>query len=207
MADVIEAGAGAKSDASAEPVFDLSQSPGHLLHRAQQFASERFSAAMGEAKLTPRQFAVLSATSAEEGLTQTQLVKSTGIDRSTLAELVSRMVRTGMLERRKLPEDARANAVHLTADGRAALAAATAGAGEADRAILSALPKNKRASFLETLRRIAETLEKGEEAMKAAREKEKEKKRKAKAKAKAKAKKKAKGKGKGKAKLKAKAKK
>jgi len=204
MADVIEAEAGAKADAAAEPVFDLAQSPGHLLHRAQQFASERFSAAMGEAKLTPRQFAVLSATAAEEGLTQTQLVKSTGIDRSTLAELVSRMVRNGLLARKKLPEDARANAVHLTDEGRTALAAATQGASEADRAILSALPKNKRASFLETLRRIAETLEKGEEAMLAAREKEKEKKRKAKAKAKAKAKKKAKSKGKGKSKAKAK---
>ena len=63
---------------------------------------------------------------------------------------------------------------------------------EADEAILSSLPKNKRASFLETLRRIAITLEKGEEAAKKAREKEKEKKKKAKKKAKEKAKAKAK---------------
>ncbi|WP_291843591.1 MarR family winged helix-turn-helix transcriptional regulator [Maricaulis sp.] len=172
--------------------FDLSDSPGHLLHRSQQFAAERFTKAMAGAKLTQRQFAVLHATAQEEGLTQTQLVKSTGIDRSTLAELVARMVKNGLLEREKLADDARANAVKLTDSGRALLDVATLGAMEADKTILSALPKNKRASFIETLRRIAETLEKGEEAAKQAKLKAKEKKRKAKKKAKDKAKDKAK---------------
>ncbi|WP_203290979.1 MarR family winged helix-turn-helix transcriptional regulator [Maricaulis parjimensis] len=172
--------------------FELTDSPGHLLHRAQQFAAERFTKAMSSAKLTQRQFAVLHATGAQEGLTQTELVKATGIDRSTLAELVARMVRNGLLEREKLPDDARANAVRLTDDGRALLEAATQGAQEADKLILSALPKNKRASFLETLRRIADTLEKGEEDAKKAKLKAKEKKKKAKKKAKEKAKAKAK---------------
>lgn len=172
--------------------FDLADSPGHLLHRAQQFAAERFTKAMAGAKLTQRQFAVLHATSGNEGLTQTELVRVTGIDRSTLAELVGRMVRNGLLEREKLPDDARANAIHLSASGRTLLEAATLGAMEADRAIISALPKNKRASFLETLRRIAVTLEKGEEAVQKAKVKDKEKKKKAKKRAKDKAKLKAK---------------
>lgn len=172
--------------------FDLIESPGHLLHRAQQFAAERFMTAMAGAKLTQRQFAVLHATGKQEGLTQTELVKATGIDRSTLAELVARMVRNGALEREKLADDARANAVRLTPSGRELLDAATLGAMEADKAILSALPKNKRASFLETLRRIALTLEKGEEEAQKARKKDKEKKKKAKKKAKEKAKAKAK---------------
>ncbi|MAK64962.1 MAG: MarR family transcriptional regulator [Maricaulis sp.] len=179
-------------DQTKAEIFELTDSPGHLLHRAQQFAAERFTKAMSSAKLTQRQFAVLHATGAREGLTQTELVKATGIDRSTLAELVARMVRNGLLEREKLPDDARANAVRLTADGRALLDAATQGAREADKLILSALPKNKRASFLETLRRIADTLEKGEEAAKQAKLKAKEKKKKAKKKAKEKAKAKAK---------------
>lgn len=172
--------------------FNLAESPGHLLHRAQQFASERFTNAMAGARLTQRQFAVLHATAQQEGLTQTDLVKATGIDRSTLAELVARMVKNGLLEREKLEGDARANAVKLSTEGRTLLEVATLGAMEADEAILSSLPKNKRASFLETLRRIAITLEKGEEAAKKAREKEKEKKKKAKKKAKEKAKAKAK---------------
>ena len=78
----------------------------------------------------------------------------------------------------------------MSASGRTLLEAATLGAMEADRAIISALPKSKRANFLETLRRIALTLEKGEEAVKKAKAKEKKKK------AKKRAKDKAKGKGK-----------
>lgn len=144
--------------------FDLNLSPVHLMHRAQQFAAEQFSEATGGVEVTQRQFAVLCAVHAQEGLTQTQLVQATGIDRSTLAELVSRMAAKGLLLREKAPGDARANAVRFTDEGRALHATVIAGAKAADDAILSALPRNKRASFVETLTRIARSAELGAEA-------------------------------------------
>jgi DNA-binding MarR family transcriptional regulator len=147
--------------------FDLAASPGHLLHRAQQFASERFSEATGGVELTQRQFAVLCAVHDEEGLTQTQLVQATGIDRSTLAELVSRMASKGLLLREKAPGDGRANAVRFTDEGRALYKTAIDGARAADDAILSALPKNKRASFAEALARISRAVDLGAEAARA----------------------------------------
>ncbi|MFW5661156.1 MAG: MarR family winged helix-turn-helix transcriptional regulator [Oceanicaulis sp.] len=150
-----------------QPVFDLALSPGHLLHRAQQFAADRFSEASGGLEITQRQFAVLCAVHAEEGLTQTQLVQATGIDRSTLAELVSRMASKGLLLREKAPGDARANAVRFTDEGRQLFNTAIAGAKAADEAILSALPKNKRANFVESLTRISRASELGAEAAKA----------------------------------------
>lgn len=150
-----------------EAEFDLTASPGHLLHRAQQFAADRFSEATGGVEVTQRQFAVLCAVHANEGLTQTQLVQATGIDRSTLAELVSRMAARGLLLREKAPGDARANAVRFTDEGRALYETVIAGAQAADEAILSALPKNKRASFAEALARIARASELGAEAAKA----------------------------------------
>ena len=169
--------------------FDLTTSPGHLLHRAQQFAADRFGEAVATSGLTQRQFAVLSATHAREGLTQTQLVMATGIDRSTLAELVARMVRNGLLVREKLADDARANAIHLSEHGRQLVEGATVGAREADAAILGALPISKRKSFLKMLKRIASTLESGEASEKRARDlaKEKTKKKRAKIKAQAQA--------------------
>jgi DNA-binding MarR family transcriptional regulator len=173
------------NDAPDSTEFELSRSPGHLLHRAQQFAAERFTTAMAGAKLTQRQFAVLSATSAQEGLTQTELVKATGIDRSTLAELVARMVRNGLLVREKVAEDARANAVRLSDEGRSLMDTASKAAMDADDAILAALPKSKRAGFLKTLRRIAVTLEKDERAVQKLRAKEKAQKKKNKKKSKA----------------------
>ena len=85
---------------------------------------------------------------ADEGLTQTGLVKATGIDRSTLAELVARMIAKGLLERERSSVDARANAVHLTDAGRAALEAAGPRAQAADEALLKLLPSGKRDGFL-----------------------------------------------------------
>ncbi|KAA5803873.1 MarR family transcriptional regulator [Alkalicaulis satelles] len=152
---------------SAPPAFILAASPGHLLHRAQQFASDQFSEATGGVELTQRQFAVLCAVHDAEGLTQTQLVQATGIDRSTLAELVSRMAAKGLLLREKAPGDARANAVRLTDEGRALYRTAIDGARAADEAILSALPKNKRASFAEALARISRAIDLGAEAARA----------------------------------------
>jgi DNA-binding MarR family transcriptional regulator len=167
-----------------ETDYDLASSPGHLLHRAQQFASDQFAEASGGVEITQRQFAVLCAVNAKEGLTQTELVKNTGIDRSTLAELVSRMAKKGLLERDKAPGDARANAISFTEAGRVLFNSAINGAKAADAAILGALPKNKRASFAEALNRIARASDLGAEAAKAERKKAKAKAKKAKAKAK-----------------------
>ncbi|MGE3302187.1 MAG: MarR family winged helix-turn-helix transcriptional regulator [Hyphomonadaceae bacterium] len=131
--------------------YVLSRSPCHLLHRAQQFAADRF----GAADITLRQFAVLAAVSNRSGQTQTDLVNATGIDRSTLADMILRMEERGLLARGRSAEDGRAKSVTLTASGRSAFASAAPRVRSADEAILSALPKNKRTPFLETLQRLA----------------------------------------------------
>jgi DNA-binding MarR family transcriptional regulator len=96
----------------------LSRSPIHLLHRAGQCAGDVFHAEMKDGDLTPRQLAVLVTVAHNEGLSQTGLVDRTGIDRSTLADIVRRMQRKGLLQRRRTREDARAYAVKLTDEGR-----------------------------------------------------------------------------------------
>jgi DNA-binding MarR family transcriptional regulator len=139
--------------------YDLMSSASHLLHRAQQFAADRFTAAIGSEKITQRQFAVLVGVAAQEGLTQTDLVKSTGIDRSTLAELVARMSQNGYLRRAKAKTDARANTVHLTPKGRTLYSKALPKVRKADDAILGNLPKSKQAAFMSTLKEFAATLD------------------------------------------------
>src|SRR5476649_2433272 len=99
----------------------LERSPSHLLHRALQLALDIYAEETGPDAVTQRQYAVLAAVAAHEGLTQTDLVRSTGIDRSTLADLVARMIGKGLIGRERSAADARANTVRLTAAGRAAL--------------------------------------------------------------------------------------
>jgi len=139
--------------------FDLESSLSHLLRRAQQFAYDQFVQQMGASTLTPRQFIVLFAVDEEEGLSQTDLVNRTGIDRSTLADMISRMIKNGLLARRRTAEDARANAVRLTAAGRRALKGAMPKALAAERALLEALPKSVQADLMKALTHLNSAIE------------------------------------------------
>ena len=138
----------------------LSRSPIHLLHRAGQCAGDIFHAEMKDGDLTPRQLAVLVTVANNEGLSQTGLVERTGIDRSTLADIVRRMQRKGLLQRRRTREDARAYAVKLTDEGRRVLRVAEPLARRVDERILDALPAKQRDQFIDDLLSIVDTLQK-----------------------------------------------
>ncbi len=130
-------------------------SPLDLLHRASQRADNLFAQHGGNAQLTPRQFAVLKAVSAADGLSQTAIMSATGIDRSTTAELVRRLVTNGLLQRRRTRRDARLYAVRLTAKGRQAFTAGEPAARAADETLLSSLAPQHRSAFLEALAQMA----------------------------------------------------
>lgn len=133
----------------------LEHSPSHLLHRVLQIALDIYAEETGENALTQRQFALLLATDSDDGMTQTELVRYTGIDRSTLADMVARMITKGLLVRERSTTDARANVVRLSDAGRAALVEMQPKVGAADERILSLLSPPKRESFLKLLRKIA----------------------------------------------------
>ncbi len=137
----------------------LNRSPIHLLHRAGQCAGDIFYTEMKVGGLTPRQLAVLLTVSQNEGLSQTGLVDRTGIDRSTLADIVRRMQRKGLLQRRRTREDARAYAVKLTDEGRRVLKQAEPAGRKVDDRILEALPSKHRDQFVDDLMTIVDTLQ------------------------------------------------
>jgi DNA-binding MarR family transcriptional regulator len=136
----------------------LERSPIHLLHRAGQCAGDIFQAEMTGGDLTPRQFAVLVTVSQNEGLSQTDLVEKTGIDRSTLADIVRRMLKKSLLQRRRTKEDARAYAVKLTDEGWRVLKNAEPMAKRVDERILSVLPAAQRERFISDLNTIVQSL-------------------------------------------------
>ncbi len=136
----------------------LDRSPLHLLHRAGQCAADIFQAELGEGDLTPRQYAVLVTVSLNEGLSQTHLVERTGIDRSTLADIVRRMLKKGLLQRRRTKEDARAYAVKLTEEGWRVLKSAEPLTRKVDERILSALSAGQRDRLLQDLNSIVQVL-------------------------------------------------
>lgn len=136
----------------------------HLLHRAGQCAGDVFQAEMVAGDLTPRQFAVLVAVSQDEGLSQTSLVRKTGIDRSTLADIVRRMLRKGLLQRQRTKDDARAYSVKLTEEGWKALQQAQPTVEVVDSRVLSVLPESDRDRFIADLTKIVSALSQPEAA-------------------------------------------
>lgn len=146
------------ADDTESELFQLASSPSHLLHRAEQLAADRFAELAKEA-LTLRQFAVLAAIAGDPGLSQSALVRRTGIDRSTLADMMSRMEKRGLVTRIASALDARALSIHLSQNGATMLSGMSKHARAADAAILDLLPRTKRRTFLNTLSKLSRLAE------------------------------------------------
>src|ERR1700722_20452085 len=90
--------------------FELSEAPSHLIRRCQQFYGDLYAREAGSRELTKQQFTLLCALEQHDGASQTILVDITGIDRSTLAEMVRRMLEKGLLSRGGTEEEQGAHA-------------------------------------------------------------------------------------------------
>ena len=130
----------------------------HLLHRAGQCADELFATNIGTSDLTPRQFAVLRALEESDEPSQAMLVEKTGIDRSTMADIIRRLVARSLVSRRRTRRDARMYAVRLTDKGRLVLTSSEPAVRMTDERILTALPQAQRDQFLRSLTRIIDSL-------------------------------------------------
>jgi DNA-binding MarR family transcriptional regulator len=125
----------------------------HLLHMAGQRGDNLF--ASQNSPVTPRQYVVLAMLEGRRGTSQTDIVHTTGIDRSTVADLVKRLVAAGYVQRRRSKTDARAYVVRLTDTGREVLGANRRVAIETDERLFAPVVASHRPRFLEELSRVA----------------------------------------------------
>jgi DNA-binding MarR family transcriptional regulator len=132
----------------------------HLLKRAVQYSVHSYMEEVGKSGLTHRQFTVLSAVDNQDGKSQTEIVKLTGIDRSTLADLVARLREQGYLQSKRTKEDARTNAIRLTPIGKKTLRSAQVGAEDVDKKLLSLFSATDRRTLIECLGQLAAEMDK-----------------------------------------------
>lgn len=144
----------AKSNGS-DVEYVLGEAPGHLLRRCQQRAVEIFMEEIGATRLTPRQFALLLTLAQRPGLTQTELVEETGIDRSTVGDMIDRLVRRGLVRRRRSGSDQRANTLAILPAGTTALREALPAVERAQTRIMAPLPPAMRSTFMAALQLMA----------------------------------------------------
>ena len=154
---MVDGRATARSETGEDPVktYVLQYAPGHLIRRAQQRAVDLFVEEVGEDGPTPRQFAVLLNVYQNDGMNQTDLVRLSGIDRSTLTEIIRRMVERGWISRRRMENDQRTNALSITEAGEATLHGAFDAMMRAQHRILEPIAPERRSEAMNILALLA----------------------------------------------------
>lgn len=117
-------------------------------------AELRFRELLAPLGLIPQSYAVLHRIDAAGGVTQQAVADLTGVRRAVMVTVIDDLEGRGLVERHRHPRDRRANALHLTAEGRKVLRRAEAAADQLDTEILEALPLHEQGAFAAALQAI-----------------------------------------------------
>ncbi|MGK7233353.1 MarR family winged helix-turn-helix transcriptional regulator [Streptomyces hygroscopicus] len=137
---------------------DLNTHPGHLARRLQQAHSLLWGAMVSEETTSP-QFAVINALVEKPDIDQRTLSEQVHLDRSTIADLVARLARRGLLERVRDPLDGRRNVLRLTEEGVRIHRKLVTRTGRMNRVFLAPLDEAERETLLRLIARVADAAE------------------------------------------------
>ena len=105
-----------KRTADGVPPEDLMRHPGHLMRRAVQVMNMLWDEEVSHTITSP-QFAALNALYAEPKLDQRTLGERVSLDRSTMAEVVTRLSDRGLIQTARDTRDGRRKTITLTTKG------------------------------------------------------------------------------------------
>ena len=137
---------------------DLTTHPGHLARRLQQAHHLLWTTMVSEETTSP-QFAVLNTLVAEPGLDQRTVGERVGLDRSTIAEVVGRLLRRGLLDKVRAPGDGRRPQLRVTDEGARLHRRLTVRTARMNQVLLAPLDPAERELFLDLIRRVADAAE------------------------------------------------
>lgn len=126
---------------------------GYLLRRAQQLHVATWTALVST-ETSSVQYAILALLDRLGAASQRTLCDEADLDRSTIADILARMERRGLVERTRDPDDRRRNAVTLTAAGREEYARLRPRVNTADARLTGSLSPDELAALRAQLRRM-----------------------------------------------------
>lgn len=126
---------------------------GYLVRRAQQRHIATWTRLVST-ETTSVQYAILAVLYRLGEASQRELCDEVDLDRSTIADLVRRMERRGLIERRRDAEDRRRNTVTLTETGNAEYAQLRPRVEVADAALTASLSSPERDALRASLRHL-----------------------------------------------------
>lgn len=138
---------------------DLFSRPGFLVRRLHQAYVAIYLQECEPYGTTPVQSSVLQVLLLHPGLDQISLGGRVGLDRTTTSDVLTRLERRGLIERRAVAEDRRVRRAYLTEDGTTMVCAMQAALDTAHRRLVQALPVDRRQQFVESLLQLVEANE------------------------------------------------
>ncbi len=133
---------------------DLEDLIGYNLKRAYVVVQTDFRAALGQDGLAPRAFSALSLAVERPNITQSELARMLGIERSGLVAIVDELESRGFLSRTAVPGDRRVQALVPTEAGCAAYAQAVAAVRDHEERLLDDLTADDKDTLLRLLKKI-----------------------------------------------------
>ncbi len=133
---------------------DLWNRPGFLIRRLHQVHVAMFLEECKAFNITPVQFGVLSVLYEDKTLDQISIATQLGVDRNTVADVIRRVQRRGLLERPPSKTDKRAKLARLTEEGRRFVEAVQPAMIEAQRRFIKVLPRDEQDQLMELMRKL-----------------------------------------------------
>ncbi|MGW0735696.1 MarR family winged helix-turn-helix transcriptional regulator [Streptomyces sp. NPDC002851] len=140
------------------PALDLGSHPGHLARRLQQAHTLLWTSMVSE-EVTSPQFAVLNTLVGEDDLDQRTVGERVGLDRSTVAEVIRRLVGRGLVDKVRDAKDGRRSVLRATDEGRRVHRKLSPRTARMNQIFLSPLDPVEQKTFLELLRRVSDAAE------------------------------------------------
>jgi DNA-binding MarR family transcriptional regulator len=142
-----------KEQPDTHPPEDLMRHPGHLLRRAVQVMNLLWNEEVSHTITSP-QFAALNALYSEPNLDQRTLGQRISLDRSTMAEVVSRLSSRGLIRSERDTRDGRRKTIALTSKGLHALQELIPRTHAMTRRLVGPLDQKQRAELLCLLTKV-----------------------------------------------------
>lgn len=124
----------------------------HLLRQLFQQHTARWQHALPD--LTKPQYAVMRAIAERPGIEQINLMEAAVSTKATLAEMLSRMEKRGLVRRENDPLDKRRRFVYLTTEGEALLNVTMPLGNQVDEEFLGRLNDEERAQFARLIKKM-----------------------------------------------------
>lgn len=143
-------------DAAQSVDFKLYSRPGFLIRRLHQIHLHLFSEETREHNLSAVQYSLLTALDERGEQDQNTLALTLGLERTSVAEVIPRLMKRGLLSRRQNEQDKRFKLVNLTPEGKQLLEEMREGVERAHEKTIAALPPEQQEQFLNMLLQLVE---------------------------------------------------